>query len=204
MTHIVNAKVRAYHSDLREQQAEETRARIIDAAIRVMAGGIASLSIPDVAREARVSVPTVYRHFGTKRDLLDAIYPHLASRAGIGRIDVPESVEEFREMVRNVFGKLESLGEVARAAMSSMASDEARRMQMPARQAMSRQFVATVMPDGSSTDRERLTRLLVVLTSSTAMRMWRDQQGVSVETAADDIQWLIRKVLTASERGTNG
>ena len=204
MTRIANPKGRPYRSVLREQQAEETRARIIDAAIRVMAGGIASLSIPDVAREAGVSVPTVYRHFGTKRDLLDAIYPHLASRAGIGRIDVPASVEEFREMVRNVFGKLESLGEVARAAMSSMASDEARRMQMPARQAMSRQFVATVMPDGSSTDRERLARLLVVLTSSSGMRMWRDQQGVSVDTAADDIQWLIRKVLIASEQGTNG
>jgi AcrR family transcriptional regulator len=203
MTHIVNAKGRAYHSELRAQQAEETRGRIIDAAIRVMAGGIATLSIPDVAREAGVSVPTVYRHFGTKRDLVDAIYPHLASRAGIGRIDAPRSVEEFREMVRNVFGRLESLGEVARAAMSSPASDEARRRQMPARQALSRQFVASVMPKGSATDRERLARVLLVLTSSSGMRMWRDQQGVSVDTAADDIHWLIRTVLSATERGTS-
>ena len=203
MTRIANAAGRVYHSELRAQQAEETRARIIDAAIRVMAGGIATLSIPDVAREAGVSVPTIYRHFGTKRDLVDAIYPHLASRAGIGPIDVPKSVEEFREMVRNVFGRLESLGEVARAAMSSPASDEARRMQMPARQSMSRQFVATVMPHGSATDRERLSRVLVVLTSSSGMRMWRDQQGVSVDTAADDIHWLIRAVLSATERGTN-
>lgn len=203
MTPIANAKGRAYHSELRAEQAEATRSRIIEAAMRVMAGGITTLSIPDVAREAGVSVPTVYRHFGTKRNLVDAIYPHLASRAGIGPIDVPGSVEEFREMVRNVFGRLESLGEVARAAMSSPASDEARRRQMPARQAMSRQFVATVMPQGSGTDRERLSRVLLVLTSSSGMRMWRDQQGVSVDTAADDIHWLIRTVLSSTERGTS-
>jgi AcrR family transcriptional regulator len=203
MTRIANARTRPYRSELRAEQAEATRSRIIDAAIRVMAGGIATLSIPDVAREAGVSVPTIYRHFGTKRDLVDAIYPHLASRAGIGRIDAPRSVEEFREMVRNVFGRLETLGEVARAAMSSPASDEARRRQMPARQALSRQFVATVMPQGSATDRERLSRVLLVLTSSSGMRMWRDQQGVSVDTAADDIHWLIRTVLSATERGTS-
>jgi AcrR family transcriptional regulator len=203
MTRIVNARSRPYRSELRAEQAEATRARIIDAAIRVMAGGIATLSIPDVAREAGVSVPTIYRHFGTKRDLVDAIYPHLASRAGIGRINAPRSVEEFREMVRNVFGRLESLGEVARAAMSSPASDEARRRQMPARQALSRQFVATVMPHASATEQERLSRVLLVLTSSSGMRMWRDQQGVSVDTAADDIHWLIRTVLSATERGTN-
>lgn len=203
MTSIVNAKGRVYHSELRAQQAEATRSRIIEAAMRVMAGGIATLSIPDVAREAGVSVPTVYRHFGTKRDLVDAIYPYLASRAGIEPIDVPKTVDEFREMVRNVFGRLESLGELARVAMSSPASDEARRSQMPARQAMSRQFVATVMPHGSATDRERLSRVLLVLTSSSGMRMWRDQQGVPVDTAADDIHWLIRTVLSATERGTN-
>lgn len=203
MIPIVNSKGRPYHSELRAQQAEETRARIIDAAIRVMAGGIATLSIPDVAREAGVSVPTIYRHFGTKRELLDSIYPYLASRAGIGPIDVPKTVDEFREMVRNVFSRLESLGELARVAMSSPASDEARRSQMPARQAMSRQFVATVMPGSSPTDRERLSRVLLVLTSSAGMRMWRDQQGVSVDTAADDIHWLICMVLSATERGTN-
>lgn len=168
--------------------------------MRVMAGGIATLSIPDVAREAGVSVPTIYRHFGTKRELLDAIYPYLATRAGIGPVDVPRSVDEYRGMVRNIFGRLESLGELARVAMSSPASDEARRSQMPARRAMSRQFVATVMPNASATDRERLSRVLLVLTSSSGMRMWRDVQGVSVETAADDIHWLIRKVLSGTER----
>jgi AcrR family transcriptional regulator len=200
MTRIANRDGRAYSSQLRERQAQETRARILDATLKVMAGGIASVSIPDVAREAGVSVPTVYRHFGTKQALLAAVYPHLAQRAGLGEVAVPESVDEFREMVRNVFGRLFSLGDEARVAMTSPASEEARRTQMPKRYAMSRRFAATVVPTAAKADQDRLARVLVVLSSSSAMRLWVDHLGSSVDEAADDIDWLIRTVVTAAPK----
>jgi hypothetical protein len=61
MTRLANNKapMRQYRSDLRAQQVEETRARILEAALRVMADGFASVSIPNVAREAGVAVPTI-------------------------------------------------------------------------------------------------------------------------------------------------
>lgn len=200
MTRIANGRGRGrpYSSQLRAEQVQETRARILDATVKVMAAGIASVSIPDVAREAGVSVPTVYRHFGTKQALLAAVYPHLALRAGLGQVAVPESVDEFREMVRNVFGRLFSLGDEARVAMTSPASEEARRIQMPNRYAMSRRFAATVMPTAAKADQDRLARVLVVLASSSAMRLWLDHLGSSVGEAADDVDWLIRRVLAGT------
>jgi AcrR family transcriptional regulator len=150
-----------------------------------------------VASEAGVSVPTVYRHFGTKQDLLSAVYPHLARRAGLGQVAAPESVEDFREMVLSVFSRLHSLGDEARVAMTSPASEEARRTQMPERYAMSRRFAATVMPAASGVDRDRLARVLIILASSSAMQLWLYHLGSSVEEAADDVDWLIRKVLAA-------
>ena len=42
MTRIVNAESRPYRSELRAEQAQETSRRILDAAVRVMAGGMAS------------------------------------------------------------------------------------------------------------------------------------------------------------------
>ena len=57
--------------------------------VRVMATGLASLSVPAVAREAGVSVPTVYRHFGTKAELLAAMYPHAVRRAGLDGVPDP-------------------------------------------------------------------------------------------------------------------
>ncbi|MEP7040551.1 MAG: helix-turn-helix domain-containing protein [Chloroflexota bacterium] len=202
MTRIATPSARPYRSELRARQAEETRSRILDATIRVMAKGIASVSIPDVAREAGVSVPTVYRHFGTKAALLTAIYPHLARRAGLGELSElvePESVDEFSEMVRTLFGRLETLGDEARIAMSSPASEDARRSQMPRRYAMSRRFAATVMPSADAADLDRLARLLIVLASSSAMRMWRDHLGSSVDEAADDIHWLLRSITAPAQ-----
>lgn len=201
MTRIAIAAARPYRSQLRAQQAEETRARILDATVRVMAGGLASVSIPAVAREARVSVPTIYRHFATKRDLLAAVYPHLASRAGLNEPVVPRSVEEFRDMVRSLAERLESLGELARAAMASPAAEEARRINMPDRFAMSRRFAGTVAPGAQVADRDRIARIMLVLTSSSALRMWRDHLGSSVDEAADDVDWVLRAAIAAATSG---
>jgi hypothetical protein len=83
MTRLANNQQRSYRSELRAEQAEETRVRILDATVRVLARGEATLSIPAIAREAGVSVPTVYRHFGTKAELLASVYPHLVRRTGV-------------------------------------------------------------------------------------------------------------------------
>ncbi len=65
-------KQRDYQSPLRQEQARRTREQILDGLIQAMArGGLADLSIPAVAREAGVSVPTIYRYFHTKRELID-------------------------------------------------------------------------------------------------------------------------------------
>ena len=101
MTRITNRRGRKYSSQLRAEQAEETRARILDATVPVMARGIASLSIPAVAREAGVSVPTVYRHFATKQDLIEAIYPHVMRRATMAN-----RVAVFRALADSVEPKL--------------------------------------------------------------------------------------------------
>jgi AcrR family transcriptional regulator len=202
MTRIANEAGRPYRSALRERQAEETRDRILEATIRVMATGAGSGSIPTIAREAGVSVPTVYRHFRTKSELMAAIYPFLSRRAGLRDLIMPVTVPEFREMVVQVFSRLETLGDEARLAMSSPASDEIRRQQMPERIAISRRFATAVMPHGSRVEQHRLARVLLVLSSSSAMRMWRDHLGSSVDEAADDIDWVLRAAI-ASTTGRN-
>src|SRR5918995_3522630 len=118
MTRIAKPAQRAYQSELRAEQAEETRRRILDAALGVMGTGLASLSVPAVAREAGVSVPTIYRHFRTKADLLAAMYPHAARRSGLDGIPDPSTVGDVRSAVRAVFERLDALDDVARAAFA--------------------------------------------------------------------------------------
>jgi AcrR family transcriptional regulator len=199
MRHVATETRRPYRSRLREEQAEATRERILDATVRVMARGIASLSIPDVAREAGVSVPTIYRHFGTKGDLLAALYPHLEARARLDPMVIPRSIDELRDGVRGIFERLDAFDDLARAAMASPAAAEVRQMSMPNRLALTRAIADTIKPALPQPDRDRIARLLVILTSSAALRTWRDHLGASVDEAADDVDWIVRAAIVASK-----
>jgi len=198
MNRIATSQGRSYRSQLRARQAEETRARILDATVRVMARGLASVSIPAVAREAGVSVPTIYRHFATKSDLIAAVYPHVVRRAGLDKLVPPRSVDELRDAVRAYFDHTEALDDLARAAMASPASEEARRINMPDRLATFHQLADSIVPKLPEVDRDRIARLLVILTASSSLRMWRNNLGSSVDEAADDIDWAVRAAIAAA------
>ncbi|MGO4758231.1 helix-turn-helix domain-containing protein, partial [Streptomyces sp. 2MCAF27] len=64
---------RRYDSVRRTTQAQQTRAEIADAARRLFVSqGWAATTVRDVAREAGVSVPTVYAAYGNKTGLTRA------------------------------------------------------------------------------------------------------------------------------------
>lgn len=195
MTHLDNSESRPYRSPLRVAQAQDTHDRILEGALRVLAGGLADLSIPAVAREAGVSVPTVYRIFRTKRDLLAAMYPYSIRRTRAGELKPPTSIAGLRDGIRVIFDRLESLDEVERAAIASRGAEEIRHLTMEARVATSRQAVEAIAPGLSEEDRERLTRLLIVLTMSATARMLREHLGLSADDAVDDVDWAIRAVI---------
>src|SRR4029453_15107094 len=90
MTALMNSKTkkakekRVYRSPLRDERAVQTRTRILDGLVQVMArNGIAELSIPLIAREAGVSIPSVYRYFPTKRDLITALDEYAHQRGSV-------------------------------------------------------------------------------------------------------------------------
>jgi AcrR family transcriptional regulator len=199
MTRIATGTMGAYN-ELRAAQAQATRTRILEATVSVMARGVASVSIPAVAREAGVSVPTVYRHFRTKRDLLAAVFPHVVRRAGLDELVPPRSIDELGRGVRALFERIDSAGDLARAAAASPAAEEVRRVDMPARLEMSRRLADSILPKLTPGDRDRIARLLTILISASALRVWRDHLGSSVEEAANDIDWVISAAIAASTR----
>jgi AcrR family transcriptional regulator len=199
MTRIATGTMDAYN-ELRAAQAQATQARILEATLSVMARGVASVSIPAVAREAGVSVPTVYRHFGTKRNLLAAVFPHVVRRAGIDELIPPRSIAELGRGVRALFDRIDSAGDLARAAAASPAAEEVRRVDMPARLEMSRRLADSIVPKLTPGDRDRIARLLTILISASALRVWRDHLGSTVEEAANDIDWVISAAIAASTR----
>ena len=180
MSRIANTpEARPYRSELRAEQAEETRRRILDAALRVMATGLASLSVPAVAREAGVSVPTVYRHFGTKAELLAGVYPHAARRPAwmVCRIRRPStmsgSCRARGDRAPRCPGRREPRGHGQPDRRRGAARDDA--VAVRSRSAASGK---SIEPPLSKADLDRITRMLVILISSSSMRTWLDHLGV--------------------------
>jgi len=203
---IAKATPRPYRSQLRAEQTEETRARILDAALRVMARP-RDVAIPDVAREAGVSIPTIYRHFGTKSDLLHELYPHVARRAGLALarfedIPLPRSLDELRAGLRAAYARIEAVGQddLAVAALSGPAADEVRRVSMPRRLAAFRSLVDRIKPGLDEIEPDRVAPVLVVLTTSSALLTWREYLGSSADEAADDVDWVVRSALASARR----
>ena len=96
---------RAYQLGRREESAAATRRRILDVATELMtASGFHPVAIDEIAAGAGSSRPTVYRHFGSKVGLFEAVAWNVLSGAGIGRLDearqLRDPVVALREFLR--------------------------------------------------------------------------------------------------------
>jgi len=79
---------RAYKSPLREEQARQTRDRILDAALSLFSSqGYGATSIASIAREAGVVPETIYAGLGSKRGIIDALIERAAPPRVVGAID---------------------------------------------------------------------------------------------------------------------
>lgn len=92
--------VRSYDMTHRNQLADDTRAKIIEAAHALLAepdGG--GLSVQDVAEAAGVSRATVYNRIGTRRDLLTAVFEDQGRLIGFDRVLLAMSRDDAGEAV---------------------------------------------------------------------------------------------------------
>ena len=190
---------RAYDNSLRAEQASATRERIVDASIAVLAKGPDELSVPAVGAEAGVSVPTVYRHFASKKALVDAVYERYADEIGVRWPDgAPRNVDDLVARVPGVFARHARVPSTLRAVMSGPAGVRARRDNMADRLAGVDRVIGSL--DLEDVDRERLRDLLVVLTSSAVLGAFRDYTGASPEVAADRVVWAIQRLTTSNTK----
>jgi AcrR family transcriptional regulator len=84
----VKPERRPYDSPRRREQAEQTGRAILEAARTCFVQrGYAATSLADIAAQARVSLKTLQARYGTKRDLLLAVWH--ATIAGPDDVDVP-------------------------------------------------------------------------------------------------------------------
>jgi AcrR family transcriptional regulator len=204
MNHIVTLETnqQSTYAERRAAMADETRTRILDACVAILARGVAELSIPAVAREAGVSVPTVYRNFADKKTLLHETAQYLRSIRKPAR--TPDSVDELPEVVRQQFLHYSSINETVRAALASEAVLDVHKAteEYQRRVETTGALLAPVMNDLTPREREHAALMVAVLCSSATCRAFRDVAGASPEQAAETVAWTISRLLRRPWKST--
>jgi AcrR family transcriptional regulator len=102
------ATTRKYRSQIRKEQADLTRQRIVEATFeRLRTTRPVDLSFADVAEDAGVSVRTVYRHFPTAEDLFSAVSDHVFGNTFPGGKQEPNDLADLVEGMKHQFALLE-------------------------------------------------------------------------------------------------
>lgn len=175
--------------------AEETRTRILDACATVLAKGVSELSVPAVAREAGVSVPTVYRHFSDKKKLLHETALRLRKRLDLKGF--PESLEELPAALEREFERGGSSSAKARAALTNellVAVRREPRVRKSRVRAVER-MLADALHGRPRSERKQLVWMITVLCSSWTQRGFEQLLGASPRQAAEVVSATIARLL---------
>jgi AcrR family transcriptional regulator len=184
-------KVRSYRSALREDQAEATAQRIVEAAVRVLQRNPAVLSIPAVAREAGVSVPTVYRHYGGKDQLIRAVSSHLDAGLRSHPWPRPATPADLAAHIRRASPHLDGRRALMAPALRSPEGEAFRREQLADRVALVRGALAGLSPRLPPEEFSRLVSIVTVLCTSETLGLLQEYLGLSAEEGGEAVAWAI-------------
>ena len=199
-------KKRMYRSPLRDERAVQTRTRILDGLVQVMArNGIAELSIPLIAREAGVSIPSVYRYFPTKRDLITALdeYAHQRGSFTLDDFGPLDSPDDLARIVPLTFKRRAAIESTLSAAMNSRLGYTMRRQEFAERVKHLNAALRPAMKNLNRKEQQWFTDIIFILSSYACVRAFRDYLDLDPDEAGKRVAWAIR-LLVRGASSANG
>ena len=187
---------RAYRSELRAEQARQTRMKVLDAAQALFGGrGYAGTTVEAIAREAGVAVDTVYASFRSKAGVLHALIDvraggddapvELLDREGPQAVrverDQRRQVTAFAGGVADIIERARPVDDIMRGAAEVDPEIAALRAEVQqGRYRNMRQFVSWLAANGPLGDRlseDEAAAIVWTLTSPEVHRLLRTERG---------------------------
>lgn len=162
---------RRYASPARAAAAEQTRARLVETAARMLTDqpNIAGFSLEAVAKAAGVTRLTVYNQFGSRRGLLEAVFDGVAANAGLagrvgGAMQIAEPKAALAELIAVFCVFWQEVRPMARL-HDAAASDPELAETMKARDERRRQAITVLLTRMDRGEDRDLADLIFTLTS---------------------------------------
>lgn len=190
----MKSKRAPYRSPLREQQAADTRERILAAlAELIRRNGYEQVSFKALAQQAGVTEITVYRHFHDRTELLRAFWTWMDAR--LGRRGMPQSEQALLDDVSVVFRGFDEQEALMRAALLSPEGRAMRMSVQPERRAGFERALADALDGLPKPERLRALAVVQLLYSGYAWLSMKDHWGLDGNEAAAASEWAIRALI---------
>ena len=188
---------RSYDNTLRVELAQQTRQRILDAAVAELAN-TQGVTLAQVARAAGVSEPTLYRHFGSREKLLEEIELHAHGQLGLP--PMTESVAGLPAQATALFEKFEEHKDLLSAVVHVGVGKEMRATGRKRRTQMLRDMIARSAPHLDAAELDRITAVMRVLVSWESYHTMTGELGLSPEDARHAVAWALESLVSAIEK----
>lgn len=186
---------RPYKSALRDEQARQTRDRILSAAIDLMQTE-EDASMDAIAKAAGVERRTVFRHFATREALLGAAFQWLNDRLGV--VVAPGDPAALAQAIREGFASMDSLEGAVRAGLHTRAGRDMRLANLPRRRAAFAASLAPITASLSPADTARIEALAHLLYSAAAWEVLKDYGGLTGAEAGETAAWALERLMSAA------
>lgn len=181
---------RTYSSALRERQEAETRDLILRAlGDQILACRPGEFSLPEVAGRAGVSIRTVYRHFGSRKLLIEALEDYAVRQT---TPPPPTTLEELLEFPPTLFAAFDEHAPWVEAMLRAGPGSAARAAGKPARIELFRTLIAPLVAGLPPEEAAGVHAVFKHLVSAETWLAMRRDFGVDGPTAGRTVSRTLR------------
>jgi AcrR family transcriptional regulator len=185
-------------SALRSRHADTTREVIVDALVEQLAERDAfDISYAELSRRAGVSIQTLYRHFPTRTDLVDALTRRVAAVLALG--PYPQSRAAVAAAVRRLFRSYDDHAALMTAQIRAGTVGTARAKGRKGRVSAFQTLLATATPNVATERRRAASGLFHILLSATTWYRLRDELGLDGAASGEITAWAVDTLWRALE-----
>ncbi|HKS64911.1 MAG TPA: TetR/AcrR family transcriptional regulator [Xanthobacteraceae bacterium] len=168
-----------YHSPLRSRQKEQTRDLILDAVDAILRRApLSEVTIAAVAREADVTERTIYRHFASREDLLEALWRRALHAVSGGQPQQVETLDQILDLTRAAYQSFDANEGIVRALIAAPEAVDASKQPEEARLAMLREACQGLLAGVPEDEVNAVVVATHVLSGASAWSHLRDYCGL--------------------------
>ncbi|MGH8888770.1 MAG: TetR/AcrR family transcriptional regulator [Acidothermaceae bacterium] len=180
---------------LRERQAQQVRATVLEAAISELENkGADDVSMADVANAAGISLRTLYRYYADRTSLLHAVAEHLYGSLGVPfDISGPDAISaSFREAA----ARLSTRPQIARALVQSTAGRSIRSAVRGERVDAVRKAMKPLTDELDMQTAQWATAVITHLCGAASWVLIADESGLADADAQRAVSWAIDSLIS--------